>query len=464
MSESSLIEREIKVLQDLSRNAAERAAGEAKLTGELAARTAAIDAEHQTARKDIIARAQKTLRDLERVAEAEKAAIVKESQTQTAKIQAEYETVVKTFKQQYITEIAKSKKNFDETKWQSDAVRESGRESAKKAHELDQRAHANEVQARTLVETEANGLLDQYRKYIVQPTAAPEAVEQPAPPAGVDPRPDMQESIKTIDDHINAIYKLNTLKTLRIDTFIFLTVFLIGGMAALGWFQFGYPIGVIAGGVIGIGLVVGLRIWLTSMARKKMTAIAIPLRAELAKSIVLTDASAAFIAETFRKRNEEVDQRRENEIKKLEETTNKRVAWAETRRDTERKRAEELYPAQLTELARLSKESLKTAEDTSAAKIAETRAAFDDKLKKLDAEFEAKSKQHANIVAEQWNQVSGRWTSESTELKNEIASIHSENDRLFQDWRNGWASWNPPQVPPPVIRFGSVLILSLIHI
>ena len=44
MSEPSLIEREVKVLRDLERTASERAAGEAKLTGELASRGVAIEA------------------------------------------------------------------------------------------------------------------------------------------------------------------------------------------------------------------------------------------------------------------------------------------------------------------------------------------------------------------------------------------------------------------------------------
>ena len=51
MSEPSLIEREAKVLEDLAQGATERAAGEAKLTGELATRGVTIESEYRSARR-----------------------------------------------------------------------------------------------------------------------------------------------------------------------------------------------------------------------------------------------------------------------------------------------------------------------------------------------------------------------------------------------------------------------------
>ena len=247
MSEPSMIDREVRVLHDLARQAAEEAAGESKLAGELTAKGYAIEVEYQSSRRDLEQKHAQGRAQMSRgQIEAERASLKAESETERAKIQAEYEAAVKAYRSKYANESAKAKKNVEEARWQANAVHESGRESAKKHHEQAQRTLANDIQARLVLETEANGLFAGYKKYI---SASPDATlpAEDVDPA-IDPRPLLQASIQTLDAHLTAFHKLRSLKVLRLDSFLFLTVFLILGLGTPAAFLIGWPVGAIAGG------------------------------------------------------------------------------------------------------------------------------------------------------------------------------------------------------------------------
>ncbi len=452
MSEPSLIEREIKVIHDLARQATERAGGEQRLTGELATRASAIEAEYQAARHDLETKAQKTRRDAEKAHETEKAVLIAEATAERETIQKQYEGVARTIRQRHAAEIAKAKSNLDEARWQAAAVYESGRESAKKHNEQTQRSLVDNIQARLLVESEAQGLLETYRKYI---RPAPEIAPNADDPAD-DPRPPLRETITAIDTHVLAIHGLTSLKILRLDTYSFLVVFLAIAFGIPGALLISWPLGAIAGASLAIVLMVALRFLLRANARKKVTAIAVPLRDEIDRAARLSERSQVWIDEDYRKRKEEIDHRRDSEIHRADESHAQRTASAEARRESDRRKAEETYPAQLAELARLGESTLRAIVEAGTKRLAETKATFDAKLKTLDDNHSAKAKQHADVTDTHWNSVSGRWTEGSTQVVNEIAAIHAEDRRLFPNWKGGWRGWNPPVEVPPVIRFGEI--------
>jgi S-DNA-T family DNA segregation ATPase FtsK/SpoIIIE len=455
MSEPSLNAREIKILHDIASLAAERAAGESRQSGELASRAAAIEAEYQTAKSELETKAKKAIRELDRASETEIASITAESRAEREKIQKEYETATKTIRQRHAAETSKAKTHLEEARWQATAVHESGSESARKNRELAGRTLATNIETRIQVEEEAKALLDAYRKYVrPKNEAVIEAVEITAD----DPRPAHQDTIREIDDHVLAIHGLNSLKILRIDTFVFLVVFLIAALAIPGALFIGWPVGAIAGATLALLLVIGLRFWMTAMARKSVTAIAIPLRAAIDRGVTLSARSEAWVAEEFRKLMEESDQRRASEIRKAEEIYQQRIAASDARRDTDRSRADATYPPQLAELLKLSEITLRTATEAGANRLAETKAMFASKLKAIDDDHAIKAKAHADATALHWDDLSGRWSQGVSRINEEIAAIHDANDQLFPDWKGGWKGWKAPQEVPPVIRFGEIAI------
>jgi len=454
MSEPSLIDREIKILCDLTRQAAERASGESTLTGEFAARSVAIESEYQSARRELESKARKARREIERSIETEKASVVAETQSDREKIQKEYEAVAKSIKQKYQAELAKAQAKLEETRWQATAVYESGRESAKKNNEEAQRSLAADIQTRLALEAEGQALLESHRK-LIRPGAHASTLEQ-EPDLEIDPRPAWQDAIRAIDSHVIAFHSLTSIKILRLDAFLFITVIAIAAFAFPGTLWLGWPNGAILGGAIAIGLLVVLRLWLTALARKSVTAIAVPLRDEIDRAARLSDRSQKWVVEDYRRRNGEIDHRRETDNQKGEDASKARIASAEARRDGDRRRAEEVYPAQLTELTRLSESSLRNITETGEQRLAEMKATFDAKLKSLDDAHFQKARIHEAAVASHWGRVSGEWSEGSRKLINEIAAIDAEAHRLFPEWKGGWQGWTPPQEVPQVVRFGQV--------
>ena len=454
MSERSLIDREIQVLHDLTAQAAKRAAGENTLANELATKATKIESEYQTNRRDLEIQAQKARRDIEKSTASQRNSLTAEFVSETEKIQKEYDTVIKTIKQRYQADITKGKKNLEDTKWQATAIFESGRESAKKNYELAQRTLANDIQTRLVVEAEAKDLLEHYRKLFSThafPTPEDQEIDE-----YVDPRPLLTDSIKAIDAHVLAIHHLPSLKVLRLDTFLFIAVFSIAGLTVAGGFWLGWPIGGVAGGVIALALVIAFRFWMTAIARKSLNAITIPLRDEIDRAATLSLRSQTWLDNEFRRRKEEVDQKRETENRKADETYNVRSANAEARRDTDRRQAEDTFPAQLGELTKLKEVSLQSISESGGKKLSETVTIFDAKLKTLDDEHSQKTRQMSDKIAAHWNQVSGEWHEGSARVVNEIAAIHTKELQLFPEWNGGWHGWKPPRDVPPVVRFGQI--------
>ena len=95
MSEPSLIEREVGVLDSLNRNASERAAGEAKLTGELATRGVTIEAEYRSARRALEQKAAQAIQQVKAGADAELSAIKSKAKSEQDKTRAEYDAATK---------------------------------------------------------------------------------------------------------------------------------------------------------------------------------------------------------------------------------------------------------------------------------------------------------------------------------------------------------------------------------
>ncbi len=459
MSEPSLIDREIRLLHDLARHATDRAGGERKLNGDLAARGLAIESEYQAARRAIEEKAAKARRELERGREAAIQALASEVEVERAKIQKEYEAAAKAIKQRYQAETSKAKSGVEESRWQANAVYESGREAAKKDHEAAQRALAADRQALDVVVEAANHLLEVHRRHVAAVPAVapgPESLASEVAAPDADPRTRLREAIREIEAHVQGLLRLNSLKFLRIDAFAFFCAFTCLGLVVPGWLLIGWPAGAIAGVALALAVIVGVRAWVASIARRGVTAIAVPLRAEMTRAARLADESKAWIVEEQRRRRDDVENRRDAEVRKADETLARKLSGAEARRDAERRRVEETYPAQLAELTRLHGETTRSTEASWSAKIAERRAADEAAIASLNSAHAARSRAHAEAVATHWESLSGRWGGDSSRAMAEVAAIHAECLRLFPEWKGGWRGWTPPAEVPPVLRFGEV--------
>ncbi len=276
MSEPPLIERELTILARLASQAEERAAGEAKHAGDLATKGTAIESEGQTARADLDAKARRALREIERASEEERQSLKAESDVQREAIQKDHDSAVKTYKARYQAESQKAKADLEEARWQATAVFESGMESAKKAAEAAQRTLTDVIQTRLAIEAEANALLTTYRRYVGSGEMPPMTTESTTE-AATDPRPGLEASICRMDEHVIAIHKLKSLKVLRLDTFAFIAVFTTVALGVPASLKFGWPGGAIAAVILAVVLVAALRVWLVSVARRGVTAIALPL-------------------------------------------------------------------------------------------------------------------------------------------------------------------------------------------
>ncbi|HEY2156414.1 MAG TPA: hypothetical protein VGH33_12340, partial [Isosphaeraceae bacterium] len=330
MSEPSLIEREVGVLDSLNRNASERAAGEAKLTGELATRGVTIEAEYRSARRTLEQKAAQALQKVKGDTDAELSAIKAKAKADQDKTRAEYDAATKAYKQKFANETGKAKKVADDTRWNTSAVYDSGKGEVKKYYEATTRSLANDEQNRQTLETEANGLLAKYKRFIKPgatveaAAAAPEPADAPKP-EGEDGAKEVEapptviteyrDAIHAIDEHLIAFHKLGTIKALQPGAFAFVAIMLIAVPAVIGLFAAG-TVGAIGGGVGGLVLAVLLFLGLSAIAKKGVTKVAVPLRFEVERAARLADEAKAWLEADHQARKDAIENRRESELKR----------------------------------------------------------------------------------------------------------------------------------------------------
>ena len=185
-------------------------------------------------------------------------------------------------------------------------------------------------------------------------------------------------------------------------------------------------------------------------ARKGVTAIAVPLRAELANAESLDPnarrrGSPRNIADSRRTLS---DARTRRPPKPTRRTPRRRPPprpVAMPRRLGSRGISGPVDGVDERSRLRRSHE----AEERWPRKLAETIAAFNSNIKAIDDAHLAKARAHADAVATHWDGLFGRWSGDSARVMAEVGSLHAESDRLFPSGRRGGPAWTRPRSSPP---------------
>ncbi len=118
----------------------------------------------------------------------------------------------------------------------------------------------------------------------------------------------------------------------------------------------------------------------------------------------------------------------------IEERYQKRKAAIEQRRAADLRAAEQRCQTRLAEAKKQHADETRQAEETRQRRLREIRGAH----------------------AQQWTALAYAWQEAMNRLRQTAASVIQQSGLLFPPWdADAWRQWEPPTVPPPVVRFGS---------
>jgi DNA segregation ATPase FtsK/SpoIIIE, S-DNA-T family len=363
--------------------------------------------------------------------------------------------------EQYEDEKEAAKSEFQETRWTITAVHEGSKSGTEKsAQEMQEQVAEYARRCRTLRQ-EAVDYLQQCRLGVDLPV---DLKATTATMADFDPAELVPQQIELAETKFQALRSLRTPRYLRGERFLWImaTVWLLAiplSALGIGWlwgsFVAGWLYGSLGGslGVLFIGL--GIYVWLFSIAKAQVKEIGQPLFLALARAEGLLQScrdEATFyyhqqlgegtqqykkelrqITETYRRRRQEMKQRRIENLRRIHEKYRGERAAARKRRAADWNAATEKY--------RLGHHHIQHSFDDISQRLHETQH-------RVSTENQAQyDRARASL-----NQ---RWSEGLAHVQGEVTELNAQCRRLCPEWSNSsWNQWRPAQGIPPALRFG----------
>ncbi len=235
--------------------------------------------------------------------------------------------------------------------------------------------------------------------------------------------------------------------------FVLFILVLVGGALAIQADP--YVIG--AAAVVGAVLAFLVRTWLVKLSKIQLTRLYDPLTQSLADADGLTAHCRALVDAKLKAERKRVTQRRDDELKQVEENFRRAYAAAEAQRDERLRQINETYASRMVEVQTTRERSLREAIDAHDNKLAAIKTQRETSLPKLDAKYRALKDRLRSEHDSAWTTLSEEWRGGMTRATAELESIGREVAGYCPVWDDsGWAERGLPQAVPPALRFGAV--------
>ena len=224
-----------------------------------------------------------------------------------------------------------------------------------------------------------------------------------------------------------------------------------------------YPLGSSLGWDVGAGVAagvalagaVGLRIWLFGVARMQVNRGYLPIAQQHADAAAIAEQAAAWVAERYKSRRDELVTRRDEDLRKARKAHDRAITAAEDARDDRLQKAN----ARLAQLTGEAKSTYQRDGRLAAAdrdqKLAEARAEHEGDLVKLESAYQQLKAEIRSRHESAWGAMADRWRSGVAEVSSTLARVNAEVDAIGPRWGDpAWASRPLAAALPPVLRLG----------
>ncbi len=483
MSDTSLLQKEVDVLQTLERASAERAKSESDTERGYRLRKETEERGFQEALDKLTKTGTAEIASTEARYRAVKGELKTKSEAERQATETEYSEVRKKSVAKANSAKKSSKKLMEETRWQILAVFESAKDSVLKRHKKREADLAAAIEHLEVIKEDSVGVQSLGQKFGLVAAPAPPKAETTSPssekppeegatpeegaaPAQEEAEPvptnalsQLQEVLKLADEQLEPLTKLSLVKFLRLQQFIWPFVFLAGALVYPLALVLGWQIGAGAAVVIAVAVAIGVRGWLSGRLKKKVQGLYPPFAYSLLEAERLSTESRDWIKTIFETQKIEIEQKRENDSKTAEDKFNVTCEVADDRSAEELKQADEKYPAILKEIEQRRVEALKQIDERYPKKIAELKERLANDTKQLHENYRVQKETTEKAYADAWKNLTERWRSALAEVQDTVDHVNKTGSELFLDWHNVPPDeWVPPKAVPPALQFGKFQI------
>ena len=448
-----LIQAEQKSIRQLHALAAERDKAEVDLARRRAARDETADKDYRERKEAIDAR--KVAKDglTASTDERRRKEIAEALSTGQATAKAEFSKVSRKLAGDFDRAREDAKKAHDDSRWEAGTVFDAA-EKGNKDREAEYKKRLKEAVGGLDDQRERTGfVVDRSKKFGI---------------AEISPLPSMQvfktdEPIGLLVDKISKVEpELRLLEGLAIPKamagrggdlglFVLLFAALIYPLgASLGWAAG-------AGVAAGVALVgaIGLRVWLFGVSKMQVNRGYLPIAQQHADADALAQQAAAWVAERYKARRDELVTRRDEDLRKAKKKHDQAISGAEDARDERLQKANERL-AQLTREVKATAQgdSQKAAADRE-ARLAEALAEHEGETVRLEASYQQLKAEIKARHEAAWQAMADRWHSGVGQVAATLGRVNAEVDAIGPRWDD--ASWGGRSLPvelPPVLRLG----------
>ena len=479
MPDSPLIDREVSALKTLEQISAERARAEIDVEQSFTARRLTEDKAYKEASEKLKTTWKTESTAIQARYASVKDGILKQFTTEYQTIDSEYSEVKRRVSSKANTVKKAAKKAQEDARWNAVAVFEAAKDGAIKQYKQTEAEINIEAEQFKILSEDAEPILELCLKYapaMPDPAAAAAVSETtaavpegeaaaaapegetaaPSEPASDDPFVAYQEHIKRGEEQLIPLAKLWLPRFLKPGQFVAPFLALAFGVAVGLGIVLGWIVGPIVGGVVGIALAIGIRIWLTGVAKKQVARLYPPFAQTMAEAVVIEKRARDTAKARFEQQKIDVELRREATTKAADERYQKTAAEAEAVREKEMKAADEKYPPQLKEVEQRRDEGLKQADDRYPRRLAEMKQKFEADFKAVEEAYREKKTTTQREYDETWARIIAQWRDGLGRGGATVDDVNSECAGYFLDWHNADINeWTPPKAVPPALRFGA---------
>ncbi len=258
-----------------------------------------------------------------------------------------------------------AKKKAEETKWQSLALFEAGKDAALKQfkeHEQEIKKANEQVQE---IKTQAGPALRRAQRF-----APPSAVPETPPELPAQPLEALHAFFEKIEDLRQPVEKLLLPKLLAPAVFVWPFLLLAGGLAFALHTSMGWGIGAGAGVVVALAVAAGAFFGLAGVARKQVAPVYPPLQNALAEAERLIEAAPAWAKSALDWEKQHVEEQRQKASDNADAKCAQSLAELDRRRDVALAEADATFPPKIQAVADRRAAALKEANELYPAQAA----------------------------------------------------------------------------------------------
>ncbi|MCS6852979.1 MAG: FtsK/SpoIIIE domain-containing protein, partial [Gemmataceae bacterium] len=470
MSHASLLEQQRHILRELTGLVTERARLEPEIEATFQQRTAAAEREYQQITQRLAGRHEAERDAAETEYHQTRRRVLQKFDADQATAQKQREDALHQLEERYRADTQKAERQHQETRWQIDTIYEARKTEIDK---VVQRSKDEQEQIKHLLEAvQANHRQAQAQLLAWGRARIAARVEKIAwdEPPDENPLQQLEECAEAIEERLEELKDLRAPRWARPSRLLGLAVglWLVAASPAV-WVLIARPTGglswkhwLAAGTATALGLVLIIGTSLTALAKAQLRRHYRPICRAWADARVFARRGRERVTARLQQAFEDKVQakkRRAADRQQADEKARALQADLKQRYHVDRAATEEKFARLLLAQQEERDRDLRQAEEKYQRTLAEVEQRFQDDSRTVQQKYERFLHETRSRYERDRQGLVQRWTEGTSRLRETLARLRAEVDRLFPQWHDpAWNSWKPPVVSPQVLRIGELAV------